>query len=101
MGKGIRAGGGLETRPRPQAAVKLITLLKKYHLNAVAVRNATSEMEPAIIASGLSIDHVIETRRNTMNLIQTPFSASPNADYETMIIDTPIRAGQRIYARGR
>jgi septum site-determining protein MinC len=83
--------------------VRLIKLLKKYHLNAVAVRNATSEMEASIAASGLSIDHVAAGYRSTVGLIQPPAvtSTAHNVDYDdTMIVDTPIRAGQRIYARG-
>jgi len=81
--------------------VKLIELLRKYHLNAVAVRNAKSEMEPAIVASGLSIDHVIATRQNTINSAKISSSTFPDINNcGTMVIDTPVRAGQRIYARG-
>src|SRR2546425_5938700 len=36
----------------------LVSLLKTYQLNAVAVRNAPQEMHAAIIANGLSIDTV-------------------------------------------
>src|SRR5450830_1505474 len=34
----------------------LVALLKKYRLNAVAVRNAPAEMQDAILAQGLSLD---------------------------------------------
>jgi septum site-determining protein MinC len=81
---------------------QLIALLKKYRLNAVAVRNAPAEMEADIVASGLSIDHVVATRQEAA--APTPPPAAPVAAparvaASTMIIDTPIRAGQRIYAR--
>src|SRR5450830_1819442 len=52
--------------PSERAAIdwpQLIGLLKKYQLNAVAVRNAPAEMEADIIASGLSIDNVSAARQ--------------------------------------
>ena len=83
---------------------QLIALLKKYRLNAVAVRNAPAEMEDSIIASGLSIDHVVAARQEPAAPPLPPpppvaVATSPRAAASTMIIDTPIRAGQRIYAR--
>ncbi len=82
---------------------QLITLLKKYRLNAVAVRNAPAEMEEGIIASGLSIDHVVAARQEPAAAPPPPppaaVTTAPRPAASTMIIDTPIRAGQRIYAR--
>jgi len=82
---------------------QLIELLKKYRLNAVAVRNAPAEMEADIIASGLSIDHVVAARQEPAAAAPPPAAPvaapPPRAAASTMIIDTPIRAGQRIYAR--
>jgi septum site-determining protein MinC len=81
---------------------QLIELLKKYRLNAVAVRNASAEMEADIVASGLSIDHVVAVRQEPAAAAPppaAPVAAPPRAAASTMIIDTPIRAGQRIYAR--
>lgn len=91
----------------------LIGLLKSYRLNPVAVRNAPLALHDGIKALGLSIDAV--TRPRT----EESASASPAAETEAapeepaaplaqlaavtpaaMIIDTPVRAGQRIYARG-
>ena len=82
---------------------QLIGLLKKYQLNAVAVRNAAAEMEADIIASGLSIDNVSATRQEPPIAASTPAPApasiAQRVSTVTMIVDTPIRAGQRIYAR--
>jgi septum site-determining protein MinC len=81
---------------------QLISLLKKYRLNAVAVRNAPAEMEAGIVASGLSIDHVVAPRQEPVAApppAPAPVAAPAKAAASTMIIDTPIRAGQRIYAR--
>lgn len=79
---------------------KLIGLLKKYQLNAVAVRNASTEMETGIIASGLSIDNVTAVRQEQPAASPPePIAAAARVAAGTMIIDTPIRAGQRVYAR--
>ncbi|MFC3110563.1 septum site-determining protein MinC [Undibacterium arcticum] len=88
----------------------LIALLKSYHLNPVAVRNAAPEMSAAIVAHGLSLDVVAKARDD---MVAPPAKASPapatqpaaanpapGTPLTTMIIDTPVRAGQRIYARG-
>ncbi|CAN5889841.1 septum site-determining protein MinC [soil metagenome] len=88
----------------------LITLFKSYGLNAVAVRNAREEEYLAIRAHGLSIDIVSKTRADTAPAsteVATP-EAQPRKPEPhiavqhnpAMVIDTPVRAGQRIYARG-
>lgn len=110
----------------------ITTLLKAYRLNAVAVRNATPEMEADILAHGLSLDGPVKPRavvatdaikapgqaeidlEPTEEIAVAPEVAPPvqaqtvaqqapaAAQFaaNTMIIDTPVRAGQRIYARG-
>jgi septum site-determining protein MinC len=91
----------------------LVELLKKYRLNAVAVRGATADMAEAIKARGLSLDDgssgvraPIETPAPAPVAAATPAPAPAGAAPQpapalgTMIIDTPVRAGQRIYARG-
>jgi septum site-determining protein MinC len=88
----------------------VITLLKKYRLNPVAVRNAAPDMIEDILAQGLSLD---SGKRDAEPAPAAPASASASAAAApapaatpavgaagTMIIDTPVRAGQRIYARG-
>lgn len=90
----------------------LIQLFRSHSLNPVAVRGAPEAMEAGIIASGLSIDTLAQSRlerqAETEPVAQvTPAQPSPaaapadaQATATTMIIDTPVRAGQRIYARG-
>lgn len=102
----------------------ITTLLKAYRLNAVAVRNATPEMEAEILAHGLSLDGPVKPRTESSEEVaapkqaeielapveEIPVSTAPQAQpaqataaqfaANTMIIDTPVRAGQRIYARG-
>lgn len=81
---------------------QLVSLLKKYRLNAVAVRNAPADMEADILASGLSIDQMVAARQEPAAAPPpppAPVAAPAKAAASTMIIDTPIRAGQRIYAR--
>ncbi|HZV65473.1 MAG TPA: septum site-determining protein MinC [Telluria sp.] len=97
----------------------LIDLLKKYRLNAVAVRGALPAMADAIRARGLSLDDggtgKLTPRQDAeappaVSAAPAPIPAPAPAPLPaaatavvtpgTMIIDTPVRAGQRIYARG-
>jgi septum site-determining protein MinC len=82
----------------------LIGLLKTYRLNPVAVRNATAKMEAQIIAHGLSIDSGTKARDEVRPVAESaPAVAAEIASKVAagaMMIDTPVRAGQRIYARG-
>jgi septum site-determining protein MinC len=98
----------------------LVALLRKYRLNAVAVRGAGPEMAEAIRAHGLSLDdgssgaRAPEREQEAAPAAPQPApapepapapaapaaSAPAPASVSTMVIDTPVRAGQRIYARG-
>lgn len=88
----------------------LIALLKSFGLNAVAVRNAPEAQHAAIRAHGLSIDVVSKARPEVAEAVapapQAVAAAAPVAapvvpkNLPAMVIDTPIRAGQRVYARG-
>jgi septum site-determining protein MinC len=104
---------------------KLVAVLKKYRLNAVAVRGASSAMGDAIRAHGLSLDDGVsgikprEDSEAPAALVAAPAPLPPNIGAPplpvqpaaaapaaaqpapgAMIIDTPVRAGQRVYARG-
>lgn len=101
-----------ETLPTAIEWPALISLFKSYSLNPVAVRGAPVEMEEAILSSGLSIDTLVQPRRPAeeeapVTVVPEPAPApapvapaAPTAAPAAMIIDTPVRAGQRIYARG-
>lgn len=103
----------------------LIALFKSFGLNAVAVRHAREDDHNLIQSHGLSIDVVNKTRQEELpnetpetpetpsttsaTTATTPASANkpatapvapPVSALPTMIVDTPVRAGQRIYARG-
>ncbi len=90
----------------------IIGLLKQYRLNPVAVRNARPEMAAAIAAHGLSLETASKPReeaeapapqaRPAPAPVPAPAPAPATAVVTPgiMIIDTPVRAGQRIYARG-
>lgn len=91
----------------------LVDVLKKYRLNAVAVRGATPAMFDAIRARGLSIDDGSSGARPREEAAPSappaPAPAAPApvaapaplaAPVGAMIVDTPVRAGQRVYARG-
>ena len=94
----------------------IIALLKKYRLNPVAVRNAPPSMAAEIAAHGLSLETASKPREDAEAApapapVKAPAAAVPapgpapaaetaQANAGVMIIDTPVRAGQRIYARG-
>lgn len=94
--------------PLPDAAPDwpaLISLFKTYNLNPVAVRGAAAEQHAAIVGSGLSIDTLAKPRQEEPAPAPAPAAPAPApvavaAAPGTMIIDTPVRAGQRVYARG-
>jgi septum site-determining protein MinC len=94
----------------------LVALLKKYRLNAVAVRGAPAALRDVIRAYDLFLDDgtsglqtsgsrdrelpapaAVETAAPAPAPVQAPAPAAPT---QAMIVDTPVRAGQRIYARG-
>jgi septum site-determining protein MinC len=88
----------------------LIDLFRAYQLNPVAVRNATEAMEESILSHGLSLDNSIVRPRPVVATIDIapveiarpvqPASSATIVSPFAMVIDTPVRAGQRIYARG-
>jgi septum site-determining protein MinC len=94
----------------------LVRLLKAYRLNAVAVRGAPPALHHVIRAHDLFLDdgsagardHAAAAAAATPAPVPEPVPApapppapaAPAAPVQAMIIDTPVRAGQRIYARG-
>lgn len=111
----------------------LVRLLKKYRLNAVAVRGASPAMIDAIRAHGLALDDGSSGARPPEAAPHKAAAAEPAQDaaaeaspaaaatpaaapaaaaaqappppalppsVAAMVVDTPVRAGQRIYARG-
>jgi septum site-determining protein MinC len=94
----------------------LISLFKSYGLNPVAVRHAPVELEADILAQGLSIDVVARAPFQPAEappvVAAEPAPAAEQTSVRSehpevafplpaLIVDTPVRAGQRIYARGR
>ncbi|MCO4857459.1 septum site-determining protein MinC [Herbaspirillum sp. WGmk3] len=104
----------------------VVALFKRFRLNTVAVRNAPEELHGGIVAQGLAIDNSAVAGAGTANAraqeaaaqqaepAPTPVAApaalaapaapapqpAPAPVANTVVIDTPVRAGQRIYARG-
>jgi septum site-determining protein MinC len=87
----------------------LVALFRSYRLNAIAVRNAPPEMKTEILAHGLSLDTVAHPRQTAapepvaMAAIEpvAPAVAAPSDRSGAMLVDMPVRAGQRVYAQGR
>ena len=95
--------------------LRLIALFKSHRLNPVAVRNVPASLEDEIRAHGLSIDHVDASRQFELTPPPSPPKSEPAEEEKTkpasapvalaehvstMVVDTPVRGGQRIYARG-
>jgi septum site-determining protein MinC len=101
--------------------VRVIALFKSHLLNPVAVRNVPANLEDEIRANGLSIDHVDASRQFELTpppsppasepvseekpkpapvTTAAPVTAATSESVNTMVVDTPVRGGQRIYARG-
>ncbi|MBC3910163.1 septum site-determining protein MinC [Undibacterium umbellatum] len=98
----------------------LIPLFKSHGLNPVAVRHAREEDHVTIRSHGLSIDVVSKPRAEPelkaevpveqpapapveIAPVEAPVAVEPQViirNMPAMVIDTPVRAGQRIYARG-
>jgi septum site-determining protein MinC len=86
----------------------LVGLLKTYRLNAVAVRGAPPALHDVIRAHDLFLDdgsagardHAAAAAAAEPAPAPAPVAAPPATPAPAMIIDTPVRAGQRIYARG-
>ena len=96
----------------------IIHLFQSCGLRPVAVRHALDADHPIIRSHGLSIDVVSKARPElpaAQELAPVPLviektvapaapatcvATAPTQAISTMLIDTPVRAGQRIYARG-
>ena len=91
----------------------LISTFKEHRLHPVAVRNAPPSLEEEIRSHGLSIDVVDQSKQFELTPPPSPeVTAEPIPEpvaptapaatitANTMVIDTPVRAGQRVYARG-
>ncbi|MBG7620848.1 septum site-determining protein MinC [Herbaspirillum sp. AP02] len=102
----------------------VVALFKRFRLNTVAVRNAPEQLHAGIVGHGLAIDTSAVSGAGAANAraqeavaapapapvaaAPAPASPAPAAAPEapaapqarTVVIDTPVRAGQRIYARG-
>ena len=95
--------------------LRLIALFKSHRLNPVAVRNVPASLEDEIRTHGLSIDRVDTSRQFELTPPPSPPQSEPAREEKakpaseavtaappvsTMVVDTPVRGGQRIYARG-
>ncbi len=95
----------------------LIALFRAHRLNPVAVRNAPPTLEEELRTHGLAIDRMEQPRKPqaqpepavTPAQVQVlapaavpAIAAAPSVPVTApaMIIDTPVRSGQRVYARG-
>lgn len=83
------------------SGLRRVMLARGLHL--VAVRNAPPALHTEIKAAGLAIDtaQVQKTGGGETPIAPTMPVDAPESGLSAMVIDTPVRAGQRIYAQGR
>lgn len=108
--------GACETMPPQMDWPALISLFRSYRLNLVAVRNAPQQAEAELAACGLSIDVVKNSDAARFEPVaeapiapppaaapapsQAPAPTPVAASVPALVVDQPVRAGQRIYAQG-
>ena len=78
----------------------LLTLLREYGVQPVAVTNAGTELARAAGRFGLSSLAAGELARPSRKAVDKAPAAPKPAAAATMIVDKPLRSGQRIYAQG-
>lgn len=85
----------------------LISLFKSSGFHPVAVRHAPEECEEQIAQLGLSVDLSSSSEKIAEKIVAQPAEVKPtvkpvvvSSSLPPMVIDTPVRGGQRIYARG-
>jgi septum site-determining protein MinC len=92
---------------------ELMALLRQYSLAPVAVRAAPAELAQAALAAGLVLaapDVRVVGKPTEVEVEQTPVAAAPATiasaaapappSTPTLVVDKPLRSGQRVYARG-
>jgi septum site-determining protein MinC len=102
--------GSLDLASRSIDWPALIALFRSYRLNPVAVRHADAELAPELLEHGLSLEVIPKPRHEPAPepaavVIEPAPATTPSQEQApalpgAMIVDTPVRAGQRIYARG-
>lgn len=90
----------------------LIGMLRDWSLNPVAVRHAPSSLHERLRTLGLSLDEIAARPAPELPLSEpaaaparaaakpAPPVTATGANLPCMMVDTPVRGGQRIYARG-
>jgi septum site-determining protein MinC len=80
--------------------LEIVKVAKSFGLVVVGVKNIHESQREGIAASGLSLVESVGKERESVTSPSSSVQAHPVAPKgEPMIIDTPVRAGQRIYAR--
>lgn len=90
----------------------LLSLLRRFRLQPVGVRNLTPELAEAARQAGLALLDAAELRAPPQDSarpapVMTEPSPSPASSFEpapaqvdTLFVDRPLRSGQQVYARG-
>jgi septum site-determining protein MinC len=78
----------------------LIELLRSHRMLPIAAKSGTPAQMEAALASGLSEAQPPVVPRNVPVLVEAVTLPEPPPPRSTLVVDKPLRSGQRVYARG-
>ena len=96
----------VSTAADPIDFAALMTLLRRYRLAPIVARGGNADQMAAARTAGLAEAPVSTVRPATPDVAETPAETKPEAPPPlppapmTMIVDKPLRSGQRGYAKG-
>lgn len=81
----------------------LLTLLRQYRVQPIAVRGGSAAQMAAALAAGLvaAPDAVTPRATSRVETAEPERTAAPEPAHDALVIDKPLRSGQQVYARGR
>jgi septum site-determining protein MinC len=92
---------GVRETTEPIDFSALIMLLRAHKMLPVAVRAGNAQQMEAALAAGLSEAHAsAPAARQTEAVAAAPVLELPTPARGSLVVDKPLRSGQRVYARG-
>ena len=90
----------LSDHAEPLDFAALIELLRSHKMLPIAAKSGTPAQMEAALACGLSEAQAPVVPRNVPVLTEAVTPPEPPPPRSTLVVDKPLRSGQRVYARG-
>ncbi len=90
----------LSEHAEPLDFAALIALLRSHKMLPIAAKSGTPAQMEAALACGLSEAQPPVVPRNVPVLLEAVTPPEPPPPRSTLVVDKPLRSGQRVYARG-